>query len=190
MRTRRHRRQAIETAAARQPHQQRLGLIVAVWPVRSSGDAIGAHVLGDQAVARGPRGGLDAGLRLGPVPHERRVPEAQRCRLRRRRLALRRRTRAAAHDPRSARCAGRRRHALRRSQSANRTISAVLSLPPETASAHAHVSGRQRPKERTAASARQARSDDTLLMSWPQHYHQAAAKRVACTQQPLRWRSA
>ena len=59
-------REAVEAAAARQAHEQGLGLVVARVGGEQQADAVAAHEVAHQAIARRARGGLDAGRRLGP----------------------------------------------------------------------------------------------------------------------------
>lgn len=69
-RTRRHGRQPIDAAAARQTQHQRLGLIVALMADQQMQNIMGPAPAGQQAIACRPRGGLQAGTALGIGPVE------------------------------------------------------------------------------------------------------------------------
>ena len=69
-RQRRHAREAIDTAAARQPHEHRLGLVVLGMRGEQQADAVRAHVPAHEPVAGAARRGLDAGRRLRHPPRQ------------------------------------------------------------------------------------------------------------------------
>ena len=81
MSDRRHRREAINAAATRQPHQQRLGLIVACVSGENGSDSVGGHLLGNQSIARATRRCQDARLWLGAGPDENFVLQSEALRL-------------------------------------------------------------------------------------------------------------
>ena len=76
-RGRRNGGKAVEAAAAGKPHQQRLGLVVEGVGGEECGQPPRACEVAHQPVAGLAGSGLQAGLRLGPRPHEGGVAEAE-----------------------------------------------------------------------------------------------------------------
>jgi hypothetical protein len=70
--------ETIKTAAAREPHQQRFGLVVARVRGEQRGDIVRSHVITHQLVACLARGSLEACARFGSAPNQYGVTEAER----------------------------------------------------------------------------------------------------------------
>ena len=185
MQTRGHSGQPVETAAARQPHQQCLGPIVLRMSCEEQRDAVGPHGVAHQAVARVPCRGLYAGLRLGSFPDESGMGKPQPFGLGGHGPRLGGRLWAQAMVDGQHHVQGRISAPCWHSQSAYSTIRAVLSLPPETASAQ-RIDGLspQRPNKAASSSGR--------IGSWSFGMMTGTATQAWLNQapQPLRWRSA